>query len=87
MTFFRVCKFTASVVQQLSVGPTVISNCCVGWSCPVISVETGEGGCEFSDVLECLDELKLASSERCSEGAVSGYQSGYCGSVSGSGGS
>ena len=43
----------------------------------MISVDTGEGGCEFSDVLECLDELKLARSERQSEGAVGGCQSGY----------
>ena len=52
----------------------------------MISVEVGKGGCEFCNVLQCLDELKLASSERCSEGAVSGSQSAYCGSVAGSGG-
>ena len=43
----------------------------VGLSCTVISVEVGEGGCEFCDVLQRLYELKLASSEQCSEGAVS----------------
>ena len=52
----------------------------------MISVEIGEGGSEFHDVLQCLDELKLARSERCSEGAVSGCQSGYYGLVAGSGG-
>ena len=52
----------------------------------MISVEIGEGGSEFPYVLQCFDELKLACSERCSEGAVSGCQSGYCGSVAGSGG-
>ena len=52
----------------------------------MICVEVGEGGCEFCDVLQCLDDLKLASSERCSEGAVSGGQSGYCDEVTGSGG-
>ena len=67
-------------------GPTVMSNHGGGWLCTVISVEVGEGGCEFCDILQRLDELKLASSERCSEGAVSGSQSGYCGSVAGSGG-
>ena len=67
-------------------GQTVMSNHGVGWSCTVISVEIGEGGREFCDVLQCLDELKLARSERCSEGSVSGYQIGYCGSVAVSGG-
>ena len=52
----------------------------------MISVDVGEGGCEFCDVLQRLDELKLAISERCSETAVSICQSGYCGSVAGSGG-
>ena len=52
----------------------------------MIYVDIGEGGSEFCDVLQCLDELKLAGSERCSEGAVSGCQSGYCGSVAGSSG-
>ena len=52
----------------------------------MISVEIGEGGSEFCDVLQCFDELKLARSERCSEGAVIGCQSGYCGSVAGIGG-
>ena len=47
----------------------------------MVSVEIGEGGCKFRDVLQCFDELKLARSERCSEGVVSGCQSGYCGSV------
>ena len=86
MTFFRVFIVMASVVRQVSVGPTVMSNHGVRWSCTVISVGVGEGGFEFCDVLQCLKELKLASSERCSEGAVSGCQSGYCGSVARSGG-
>ena len=64
MTFFGVCTVPARVVRQVSVGPTVMSNHGVGWSCTVISVEVGEGGCEFFDVLQRLDELKLASSER-----------------------
>ena len=85
MTFFRVCTVPSRVVQQVSVGPTVVSNNGVGWSCTVISVDISEGGSEFCDVLQCLDELKLIGSERCSEGAVSGCQSGYCGSVAGSG--
>ena len=72
MTFFRVCAVPDRVVRKVSVGPTVMSNHVVGWSCTVISVEVGEGGCEFCDVLQRLDDLKLASSERCSEGAVSG---------------
>ena len=72
MTFFKVYTVPARVVRQVSVGPTVISNHGVGWSCIVISVEVGEGVCEFCDVLQRLGELKLASSERCSEGAVSG---------------
>ena len=76
----------ARVVRQVSVGPAVVSNPGVGWSCTVISVEVGEIGCELCDILQRLDELKLASSERCSEGAVSGIQSGYCGLVAGSGG-
>ena len=71
MTIFRVCTVLARVVQQVSVGPTVMSKHGVGWSCTVISVEVGERGCEFCDVLQRLDELKLASSELCSEGAVS----------------
>ena len=52
----------------------------------MISVEIGEGGSEFRDVLQCFDELKLARSERCSEGDVSCCQSGYFGSVAGSSG-
>ena len=52
----------------------------------MISVQVGEGGCEFCDVLKCLDELKLARSERCSEDDVGGCQCGYCGLVVGSGG-
>ena len=72
MTFFRVCTVPARVVRQVYVGPIVMSNHGVGWSCTVISVEVGEGGCEFCDVLQCLYELKLTSSERCSEGDVSG---------------
>ena len=86
MTFFRVCTVTARVVQQVSVGPAVVSNHDVRWSCTVISVEIGEGGSEFCDVLQCFYELKLARSERCSERAVSGCQSGYCGSVADGGG-
>ena len=86
MTFFRVCTVPARVVQQVSVGPTVMSNHGVGWSCTVISVEISKGGSEFFDVLQRLDELKLATSERCSEGAVSGCYSGYCGLVAGGSG-
>ena len=52
----------------------------------MISVEIGEVGSEFRDVLQCFDELKMPRSERCSEGVVSGCQSGYCGSVNGSAG-
>ena len=86
MNFFRVCTVPVVLVRQVSVGPAVVPNPGVGWSCTVISVEIGEGGSEFCDVLQRLDELKLARSERCSEAAVSGCQSGYCGSVDGSGG-
>ena len=64
MTFFRVVTVTARVVRHVSVGPTVMSNHSVGWSCTVISVEIGKGGSEFCDVLQCFDELKLARSER-----------------------
>ena len=45
-------------------GPAVVSNPGVGWSCTVISIEIGEGGSEFRDVLLCFDDLKLACSER-----------------------
>ena len=86
MTFFRVSTVTSRVVQQVSVGPTVVSNHSVGWLCTVISVEISKGDREFCDVLQCLEELNLAHSERCSEGAVGGCQSGYYGSVAGSGG-
>ena len=72
MTFFRVCTVPARVVRQAYVSPTVMSNHGVGWTCTVISVEVGEGSSKFCDVLQRLDDLKLASSERCSEGAVSG---------------
>ena len=51
----------------------------------MISVEISEGGSEFCDALQCVNDLKLARSERCSEGAVSGCQSGYCGLVTGGG--
>ena len=44
MTFFRVCKVPARVVQQVSMGPTVLLNHGFGWSCTVISVEISEGG-------------------------------------------
>ena len=64
MTFFRVFTVKARVVRQVSVGPAVVSNPGVGWSCTVISVEIGEGGSEFCDVLKCFYELKLARSER-----------------------
>ena len=47
----------------------------------MISVEIIEVGSEFCDVLQCLDDLKLARSERCSEAAVSGCHCGYCGLV------
>ena len=86
MTFFRVCIVTSRVVQQVSVGPSVVSNHGVGWLCTVISVEIGKGGSEFCDVQQCFDELKLAHSELCSEGSGSGCQSGYCGLVFGRGG-
>ena len=52
----------------------------------MISVEIGEGGSEFGDVLQGLNELKLARIERCGEGAVGSCQRGYCGAVVGSGG-
>ena len=45
-------------------GAAVVSDHGVGWSCTVISVEIGEGGSEFRDVLQFFDELKLARSER-----------------------
>ena len=64
MNYFRVCTVPNRVVRQVSVGPIVMSNHGVGWSCTVISIEVGEGGCEFCDVLQRLDELNLASSER-----------------------
>ena len=64
MTFFRFFTVTARVVRQVSVGPAVVPNPGVGWSCTVISVEICEGGSEFRDVLQCFDELKLACSER-----------------------
>ena len=64
MTFFRVFTVTARMVRQVSVGPAVVLNPGVGWSCNVISVEIGKGGSEFRDVLQCFDELKLARSER-----------------------
>ena len=86
MTFFRVCTVLAGVVRQVSVGPTVVSNHGVGWSCTVISVEISEVSSDFCEVLQCLDELKLARSESCSEAAVSKCQCGYYGSAAGSGG-
>ena len=52
------------MVQQVSVGPAVVLNPGVGWSCTLISVEIGEGGSEFRDVLQFFDELKLARNER-----------------------
>ena len=64
MTFVRVFTVTARVVQQVSVGPEVVPNPGVGWSWNVISVDIGEGGSEFCDVLQCFDDLKLARSER-----------------------
>ena len=67
-------------------GPAVVPNPGAGWPCTVIFVEIGEGGSEFCDVLQCFDELKLARSECRSEGAVGGYQSGYCGAITDSGG-
>ena len=86
MTFFRVVAVTARLVRQVSVGPAVVPNPGVGCSCTMISVEIDEGGSGFRDVMKYFDELKLARSERCSEGACSGCQCGYCGSVAGSGG-
>ena len=62
----------AKLVQQVSLGPTVMSNHGVGWSCTGVSIESGEGRCEFCHVLQRLYELKLVISERCSDGAVSG---------------
>ena len=64
MTFFRVFTVATRVVRQVSVGPAVVLNTGVGWSCTVIFVEIGEGGSEFCDILQCFDELKLARSER-----------------------
>ena len=64
MTFFRVVTVTARVVRQVAVGPAVVPNPGVGWSCTVISVEIGKGGSEFCDVLQCFYDLKLAHSER-----------------------
>ena len=64
MTFFRVFTVTAIVVQKVSVGPIVVPNTGVGWSCTLISVEIGEGGSGFRNVLQCFDKLKLARSER-----------------------
>ena len=63
MTLFRVFTVTARVVRQVSVSPVVVTNPGVGWSCTVISVEIGEGGSEFCDVLQCFDVLNLAHSE------------------------
>ena len=40
-----------------------MSNHGVGWLFTVISVDIWNGGSEFCDVLQCLDELKLAHSE------------------------
>ena len=71
MTFFRVVTVTARVVRHVSVGPAVVSNPGVGWSCTLISVEIGEVSSEFRGVLQCFDDLKLACRESCSEGAVS----------------
>ena len=62
MTFFRVFTVATGVVRQVSVGPAVLSNPGVGWSCTVISVEICEGGSELHDVLQFFDELKLARS-------------------------
>ena len=64
MTFFRLCTVSARVVRQVSVGPIVMSNHGVGWSCTVIYVEIGEGGSEFGDILQCFNDLNLARSER-----------------------
>ena len=86
MNFFRACTVTAGMGRQLSVCSAVVSNHCVGWLCIVISVEIGEGSSEFRDILQCFDNLKLACSERCSEVAVSGCQSVYCGAINGIGG-
>ena len=64
MTSFRVFTVTDRVVQKVSMGSAVVSNPGVGWSCTVFSVEIGEGGSEFCDVLQRFDELELARSER-----------------------
>ena len=56
MTFFRVVIVTARVVRQVAVGPALVSNPGVGWSCTVISVDIGEGGIDFRDVLQCFDD-------------------------------
>ena len=45
-------------------GPALVSNPGVGWSCTVIFVEIGEVGSEFRDILQCFDNLKLECSER-----------------------
>ena len=64
MTFLWVVTVTDRVVRQVSVGPALVSNAGVWWSCTVIYIEIGEGGSEFCDVLQCFNELKLARSER-----------------------
>ena len=64
MKFSRVFTVTDRVVQQVSVGPAVVPNPGVGWSCIVIFVKIGKGGSEFCDVLQCFNELKLARNER-----------------------
>ena len=64
MTFFRVLTVTARVVIKVSVGPAVVPNPGIGWSCTVIYVDIGEVDSDLRDVLQCFDELKLAHSER-----------------------
>ena len=55
MNFFRVCTVTSRMVRQVFMGPAVVSNHGIGWLHTVTSVEIGEGGSEFCDVLQCFD--------------------------------
>ena len=61
MILFRVFTVTVRVIRQVSVGPSVVSNPGVGWSCTMISVEIGVSLCSDRGLYQvsCLEVLSV----------------------------
>ena len=54
MSGSRFFAVSAGMVRGITMSPEVVPISGVGWPCARISVEVGQGGSDFGDILKCF---------------------------------